>query len=572
MLRICRRFGAVVLAGFLSLCVVFATPQTAAALDPGTGPVVAPASLMQTTADLCTSGTAAGTGCVVAAGVASFTGTCWVLGKMFNDPSGCLDGAGNILNGSVFSYLFGSGGDNRSAYTGPTAIINDSSYAGALKPFDLTFFGYQNSLVVQEWLTVVVQGASGGARTMTVPVVSGQAYTVHLGQLNSTDDYAALRTATNNDSRSTSSGSCVDPCFARTATMWHFETVNGVPNQHVNDASETFDTGLGTPWNVTYSETCVNDHGASVVSTKAETFTPVPGAASPGVTLPACSTLCDQCHALQTSIDGGRANITSPDPGGVDVKVGGFTPDATTSYPLCTTKAPPGGCWVDLQRAGKSCFAGGVYCAGWLSNESRWDMSCEWGPYELPIARCEEEYGTRFDTESQAQPTPSPSVGLFPGTGTNPDTQPNPEPEPALSPSQAGSSNCWGSGWSWNPVSWVFVPVKCALSWAFVPTDPPSFTDIASPLPAGWIPSMDNVPPGQCGPINLPSISLGPLDEHTGSHLLVDTCVNPWPIARDVTYYGTLAALLVSASTRAYRMVMSALGMAVENVDLAGKD
>jgi hypothetical protein len=24
-------------------------------------------------------------------------------------------------------------------------------------------------------------------------------------------------------------------------------------------------------------------------------------------------------------------------------------------------------------------------------------------------------------------------------------------------------------GWSWNPVSWVFVPVKCALAWAFVP-------------------------------------------------------------------------------------------------------
>jgi hypothetical protein len=27
-----------------------------------------------------------------------------------------------------------------------------------------------------------------------------------------------------------------------------------------------------------------------------------------------------------------------------------------------------------------------------------------------------------------------------------------------------------GGFWSWNPIDWVYVPVKCALLWAFVPS------------------------------------------------------------------------------------------------------
>jgi hypothetical protein len=35
--------------------------------------------------------------------------------------------------------------------------------------------------------------------------------------------------------------------------------------------------------------------------------------------------------------------------------------------------------------------------------------------------------------------------------------------------------------WSWNPVDWVFVPVKCALEWAFVPPSG-TFTDAMDTL------------------------------------------------------------------------------------------
>jgi hypothetical protein len=71
-----------------------------------------------------------------------------------------------------------------------------------------------------------------------------------------------------------------------------------------------------------------------------------------------------------------------------------------------------------------------------------------------------------ISTAPAADPAPGPGTdpGTVPGatamptTGINPDAVPGP-----------GGENCLGSGWSWNPVSWVMVPVQCALQWAFVP-------------------------------------------------------------------------------------------------------
>lgn len=61
--------------------------------------------------------------------------------------------------------------------------------------------------------------------------------------------------------------------------------------------------------------------------------------------------------------------------------------------------------------------------------------------------------------------TPAPGTGGagFPTGGTN--------TAPAGTPSGAadGGPSCFGDAWSWNPLSWVFIPVKCVLIWAFVP-------------------------------------------------------------------------------------------------------
>lgn len=62
------------------------------------------------------------------------------------------------------------------------------------------------------------------------------------------------------------------------------------------------------------------------------------------------------------------------------------------------------------------------------------------------------------DTGSEPGTDPGTSTGGLPSTGRNPATDPSPK-----------GDNCLSSMWSWNPVDWVMTPVKCALSWAFVP-------------------------------------------------------------------------------------------------------
>ena len=45
--------------------------------------------------------------------------------------------------------------------------------------------------------------------------------------------------------------------------------------------------------------------------------------------------------------------------------------------------------------------------------------------------------------------------------------------------------NCVGKDISWNPVSWVLVPTKCALDWAFSP-DPDVLNDASAGLNSAW--------------------------------------------------------------------------------------
>lgn len=72
---------------------------------------------------------------------------------------------------------------------------------------------------------------------------------------------------------------------------------------------------------------------------------------------------------------------------------------------------------------------------------------CAWGPYAVPEANC-----TGPDSAEAPQPEPSTAAE----TGTDPAPAPQTDPEGCLSRSVA-----------WNPITWVFGPVKCALKWAF---------------------------------------------------------------------------------------------------------
>jgi hypothetical protein len=89
---------------------------------------------------------------------------------------------------------------------------------------------------------------------------------------------------------------------------------------------------------------------------------------------------------------------------------------------------------------------------------------------------------TNPDPLSTATPVLDPSTPTtLPGTGTGTGTDvpidrgTGPIPTPIADDDFGGEGVCWPSGWGWfNPAQWVLRPIKCALVWAFVPSDPGS--------------------------------------------------------------------------------------------------
>lgn len=98
-----------------------------------------------------------------------------------------------------------------------------------------------------------------------------------------------------------------------------------------------------------------------------------------------------------------------------------------------------------------SCNDGQIDCSAWTDpapvDTSQWQ--CVWGAAVVALANCDPFTG------DFTPPAPQDT-----GTGT---------PTEGVNPDPGDGSNCLSAAWSWNPVDWVYVPVKCALSWAFDP-------------------------------------------------------------------------------------------------------
>lgn len=94
---------------------------------------------------------------------------------------------------------------------------------------------------------------------------------------------------------------------------------------------------------------------------------------------------------------------------------------------------------------------------------------CMWGGYAVDPADC----------GGAPEPAPRPTAPPSTSPTTPPRLEPDPEPTPSGAPppsdvpgtsgANPDSEGCLREAWSWNPVSWVLAPVKCALRWAFVP-------------------------------------------------------------------------------------------------------
>ncbi len=410
-------------------------------------------------------------------GQAAYDLTCNQLGVVFHDPGGCDEGEQVILDGLGF----GSDGDVR---PGTAEITYQRPGVGSVpsyQPGDVV--NYTQSTYYKTMGSVVSCYGPGGMAATFWYVVYWDAYTSVRSMPGACGGTATTSTSPWDvggtllgygvSGGQTANALCGGVCSSASKIDWYTGMVS---------SSTGAATGTGTllytwyppdaePWTVTYKRHCVTPSGSTFVSEGSTSFTPTPNQPMPGADAPACWEVTPGSHQTDLEVLGGRDTIENPE---VTVHMPTYTDTAKTKYPLCTSGAPSSGCWLDLQRDGKSCFGPDTYCAGWTQNKVRWKMTCEWGPYEVSLATCEAEYATKFDTKSQpepgAQPTPGPGpgTGTIPGTGTNPETAPETGTNPNLPENE--SANCWGSGWSWNPVSWVYVPIKCALRWAFVPS------------------------------------------------------------------------------------------------------
>lgn len=243
---------------------------------------------------------------------------------------------------------------------------------------------------------------------------------------------------------------------------------------------------------------------------------------------------------------------------------------------------------VIIQGNWMSCFAAGPppECGTWYSRAAEGLARCTYGGAVVSRDDCyhmkdgwkrdpkidtETKIGTKLDPEGELGPTPTNTPAPTPSPSPTGTPGPNPIPTPATNPNPHPEEDCW-SGFSFNMVDMVADGAKCALSWAFVPKAAPTFGDIPSPLPPGWLPTFPGLTDGSCGTVTMPSLNLGPMIPSTGAKTFFDTCQAPWPLVRTFTYYGLLASVLVTVGNRALRAAMTSLGMGVDSPSGGGGD
>jgi hypothetical protein len=241
--------------------------------------------------------------------------------------------------------------------------------------------------------------------------------------------------------------------------------------QWVSDPGQNWG-GPGT--SSTGTITCRAPSGATVdIEFDIPLFTPLPDGSAPEIEYPSCNDELPGSSRIKTTIETGRSGAPEPE---VTVEMPVWDPTVENTYPLCLTQT----CTLEIFKDNESCWAGGQ-CQG-LGTEadpSGAGYTCRWGPYAVSWAWCSASYDVAdaFDEQPTPTPTSAPTPTPSPTGAPEPPGENEGCPEGANPLSEScggdpdGEENCWAGAISWNPVDWVTTPVKCALMWAFVPSD-----------------------------------------------------------------------------------------------------
>lgn len=244
----------------------------------------------------------------------------------------------------------------------------------------------------------------------------------------------------------------------------------------------------------------------------------------------------------------------------------------TDCSPLRHAYRTAGGAVADPLRNGD---ADPVPNTGTVTNPQPWPVSDP-----LPSGDPNANPSTNPSTSASAQPTTSTAPQTFPQTGTNPQTQTDPGTNTGTRPGPLTSTgtgtlnstdpaNCWATSWTWNPISWVFTPVKCALVWAFVPapanlsattarfktavngTAIGSWSNAFSAYPAAFTSSGGASCSGPALALPAPfSVTLHP----------AQTCTGPSVMLSNVCKFGIGALLAVSGTWACARLILAGVG------------
>jgi len=250
------------------------------------------------------------------------------------------------------------------------------------------------------------------------------------------------------------------------------------------------DSGVSAHWEAsgggvvaTMKVSCTNPDGSQYEVTSA-----VP-AVNGMVELPTCT-------GAVGDAGGGRAHCAS-------LMAGTDLPSSTVQSSNCVAAGTAGllypecmaaGCIYRVVVDGIACTVGRPGCTDWARTyaTSPGRVGCRYGVHPVSVDHCffmERVYEDGMPVPATLGNTdgdPATYTGTAPAPSTNPQPQPIPNgapggdpgtlpgggtaplPSPGSDPQTNG--DCWSGGsFSWNPVDWVMVPTKCALSWAFVP-------------------------------------------------------------------------------------------------------
>ncbi|WP_148046016.1 hypothetical protein [Nocardioides marmoriginsengisoli] len=343
-------------------------------------------------------------------------------------------------------------------------------------------------------------------------------------------------------------------------------------------------TGYGpaVPVTATFTQTCKSSTGTTFTTSGSVTYTPVPGMKSPDVTLPSCWDI--EPGAVKTQVGVGvttgtgqvieTATVPMVDPG-----IATKYPDCASAKCLLTplyvptntrcfdgeTASPSDDCvdyWPDRER-----------------NPSAW--RCYWGTYRVPMSFCTDAYKPKFFTDGERPPT-APVDPVDPNRPCyNGCTRPSIPPGPGI-PTE-GEESCISDAFSLNPIDWVYVPVKCAFKWAFIP--PPGTWEaamdrITDPLDGAVGPWTDaigdgwtSVNPGASGGCNGPGFSMPAVMTDAGmpsTFYPVKACSGAAATAAGYSRMLATAGLVVLTVVKTISLVQSGLGLS-SGVPIYGK-